>query len=112
MSLIALWLGIVGGPIAWLIYLQASYVLAPSACIAGNKSALTIALIVALIATLLITFLSWRAWHISGANAVTDEGDAISRSRFMALSGLGISALSALLVLASAIAIFVLGACD
>lgn len=112
MNLIALWLGIVGGPIAWLVYLQASYVLAPSACIAGNKSALGIALLIALIATLLITFMSWREWHATGANAVTDEGNAISRGRFMALSGLGISALSALLVLASGIPIFVLGACD
>ena len=36
MTLPALWLGIVGGPIAWLLYLQVSYILAPRACQAGN----------------------------------------------------------------------------
>jgi hypothetical protein len=112
MSLTALWIGLLGGPIAWLLYLQVSYTLAPSACIAGNKNVLAIATIIALIATLAITFVSWRAWHASGANSVTDEGGVLGRSRFMALSGLGISVLSVLLVVASAIPIIVLGACD
>jgi hypothetical protein len=112
MNLIALWIGILGGPIAWLLYLQVSYMLTPSACTAGNKNVLAIAMVVALIATLAITFVSWRAWHASGATSVTDEGGVLGRSRFMALSGLGISGLSVLLVVASAIPIFILEACD
>jgi hypothetical protein len=112
MSLTALWIGILGGPIAWLLYLQVGYMLTPSACTAGNKNLLAIATIVALIATLAITFVSWRAWQASGATSVTDEVDVIGRSRFMALSGLGISGLSVLLVVASAIPIIILGACD
>ena len=112
MTLAALWLGIVGGPIAWLLYLQLSYMLAPRACQAGDKTALAVVAVVALATTIAITIVSWRAWHASGADYDTGEGTVLGRSRFMALSGLGISALIILLVIASFIPIFVLGACD
>jgi len=112
MSLIALWTGMLGGPIVWLAYLEAAYALTPSACVAGNKHVLALVTLAAFVATAAIVFLSWRAWRASGAETATEHGDIIGRSRFMALSGLGLSTLSALLVIASAIPIAVLGACD
>ena len=68
MTLPALWLGMVGGPIAWLLYLQLSYMLAPRACQAGDKTALAVVAVVALVATIAITIVAWRAWHASGAD--------------------------------------------
>jgi hypothetical protein len=86
--------------------------LAPSACLSQNKVMLGIVTVVALFGTVAPAFAAWRAWHHTGATGQTEEGGAIGRSRFMALSGIGLSALFALVVLASAIPIIFLGACD
>jgi hypothetical protein len=112
MSLFSQWIGVLGGPIVWLIFLQVNYMLAPSACLSQNKTMLGIVTIVALFGTIGSAFAAWRAWHQAGATSHTEEGGSIGRSRFMALSGIGLSALFALVVLASAIPIIFLGACD
>lgn len=112
MNPVTLWIAMLGGPMVWLIYLQVSYALVPSACLAQNKIALVIALIAALIVTVAIALVAWRSWREVGADAIAEDTRVIDRSRFMALSGLGIAALSVLLVLASAIPIIILGACD
>ena len=112
MTLPALWLGMVGGPIVWLLYLQVSYILAPRACRAGDKTALAVVAVVALVATIAVTIVAWRAWRATEADYSAGEGTVLGRSRFMALSGLGISALIILLVIASFIPIVVYGACD
>ena len=66
----------------------------------------------ALVATIGVTIVAWRAWRATGAEYHTAEGTVLGRSRFMALSGLGISALIILLLIASFIPIAVYGACD
>jgi hypothetical protein len=112
MSLFSQWIGILGGPLVWLVFLQLNYMLAPSACLSQNKVMLGIVTVVALFGTVAPAFAAGRAWHHTGATGQTEEGGAIGRSRFMALSGIGLSALFALVVLASAIPIIFLGACD
>jgi hypothetical protein len=112
MSLVSQWSGVLGGPVIWLIFLQANYMLAPSACLSQNKTMLAIVTVVAFFGTLASAFAAWRAWHRAGATAHTEDGDAAGRSRFMALSGIGLSVLFAFVVLASAIPIVFLGACD
>jgi hypothetical protein len=112
MSLFSQWSGILGGPVVWLIFLQVNYMLAPSACLSQNKTMLGMVTLIALFGTLASAFTGWRGWHQTGATGDTEEGGAIGRSRFMALSGIGLSALFALVVLASAIPIIFLGACD
>jgi hypothetical protein len=112
MSLFSQWIGVLGGPIVWLIFLQVNYMLAPSACLSQNKTMLGIVTIIALFGTIGSAFAACRAWHQAGATSHTEEGGSIGRSRFMALSGIGLSALFALVVLASAIPIIFLGACD
>ena len=65
----------------------------------------------AVVNTLGAGFLAWRDWDRVG-RGVEDEAATIdSRSRFLALGGMAISALSALLILAQWLAIFVFGAC-
>jgi hypothetical protein len=112
MSLFFQWIGILGGPLVWLAFLQVNYMLAPSACLSQNKTTLGIITMIALFGTLAAAFAAWRAWHQTGATSQTEEGGAIGRGRFMALSGIGLSALFAVVVLASAIPIIFLGACD
>jgi ABC-type long-subunit fatty acid transport system fused permease/ATPase subunit len=55
---------------------------------------------------------AWRTWRVVAGTAARDESDEISRSRFMALAGLGVSALMALFVIASFLPIVVLEVCD
>jgi hypothetical protein len=112
MSLSYQWIGILGGPLVWLVFLQVNYMLAPSACLSQNKTMLGIVTVIALFGTMASAFAAFRAWHQAGATADTEDEGAPGRSRFMALSGIGLSALFALVVLASAIPIIFLGACD
>jgi hypothetical protein len=112
MSLFSQWIGVFGGPLVWLVFLQLNYMLAPSACLSQNKTMLGIVTVIALFGTMASAFAAWRAWHQTGATVQTEEGGVIGRSRFMALSGIGLSVLFALVVLASAIPIIFLGACD
>jgi len=112
MSLLNQWIGVLGGPLAWLLFLQVNYMLVPSACLSQNKTVLGIVTVVAFFGAVTSTFAAWRAWHQAGATAHTEEGGAIGRSRFMAVSGIGLSGLFAVVVLASAIPIIFLGACD
>ena len=103
MSPVSQWSGVLGGPVIWLIFLQVNYMLARSACLSQSKALLAIVTVVAFFGTLASGFAAWRGWHQAGATAHTENGDAVSRSRFMALSGIGLSALFAFVVLESAI---------
>jgi hypothetical protein len=112
MNVLTQWIGVVGGALAWLAFLQINYALTPSACNSGDKTPLAIVTMIALLGTIAAALAAWRSWHHSGANGAIKEGGATRVSRFMAFSGMGLSAFFALVVLASAIPIIFLGACD
>jgi hypothetical protein len=112
MSLFALWTGIVGGPLIWLMVLEFNYAFAPAACRSGDKSDLVIGTTVALVLSLIAAFVAWRSWHAAGPVVTTAGGDPLTRGRFMALAGLGLSALMTLLIIASFVPIGILEVCD
>ena len=112
MSLFALWTGIVGGPLIWLIVLEFNYAMSPAACRSGDKTGLVIGTSVALVLSLIAAFVAWRSWHAAGPVVTTAAGDALTRSRFMALAGLGLSILMIFLIMASFLPIAVLQVCD
>jgi TRAP-type C4-dicarboxylate transport system permease small subunit len=107
-----LWIGIVGAPLVALAYLEVSYSLTPWACRSGQKSELIIGTLIALILSMAAALVAWRTWRVVAGTAARDESDEISRSRFMALAGLGVSALMALFIIASFLPIVVLEVCD
>jgi len=110
-GLLSLTLGIVVGPITVLVNEELIYVTNMWACGTGNQLAMHVVPIVCLVVTLGAALLAWRDWDRVG-RGVEDEAATIdSRSRFLALGGMAISALSALLILAQWLAIFVFGAC-
>jgi len=110
-GLLTLTLGIVVGPVAMLVNEELIYVTNMWACGTGKQLAMHIVPLVCLLATLGAGFLAWADWGRVG-RGVEDEAATIdSRSRFLALSGMAISALSALLILAQWLSIFVFGAC-
>lgn len=112
MSLLALWTGMLGGPLIWLIVLEFNYAWAPAACRTSDKSGLVIGTTLALVLSLIAALIAWRSWHAAGPVVTTAAGDPLTRGRFMALAGLGLSALMTLLILASFLPIAFLGVCD
>jgi len=110
-GLLTLTLGTVVGPIAVLVNEELIYVTNMWACGTGKQLAMHVVPLVCLAVTLGVGLLSWRDWDRVGRGVEDEAATVDSRSRFLALGGMGISALSALLILAQWLAIFVFGAC-
>lgn len=98
-ELLALWTGVLAGPLVWAADQQARYFLATYAC----TTARLVLHLLTLISLLLIAgaaFAVWRSWRRAGGGWPDSGGGAVSRSRFMAVTGLLLCALFALLVIA------------
>jgi hypothetical protein len=95
---LALWLGVFAGPVAWALDESVSYSLAPTACATGEKLPLHLASIAAFALALVGLFAAMAAWRRVGGER---EGPPPSgRRRFMALSGILLSAGCALSIVA------------
>ena len=108
----ALWAGVLAGPLALLTQLEVNYALVHWACAAGREWALHVVALLALVASVAGGMLSWRNWRLAGASWDDEGAGVIPRSRFMAVVGVMISALSVLVVVAQWIPIFVYGPCE
>ena len=109
---LALWTGILAGPVVWLISFQANYALVPWACIFGGKLALYLVSVAAIAACAASGLLAWREWNALGREIPGEGADPLSRGRIMAISGVVLSASFLLVVIAQAIPELVLGACQ
>lgn len=108
----ALWTGILIGPIAWLISFEINFALAPWACVTQQKMALYVVSLIALVISAFGGILAWREWKQLGSEWPGEDGGAIPRSRVMALSGMLLSAMFCLVIIAQAVPELMLGACD
>ena len=108
----SLWAGLLAGPMAMLTQLEVNYALVLWACSAGRERALHLVALLALILTIAGGLLSWRNWRRAGATWEDEGAGVIPRSRFMALVGVLISGLTALVVIAQWIPIFIYGPCQ
>lgn len=108
----SLWAGILAGPMAALVQLQANYALVLWVCGSGGAWALHAVSLAALLIAAGAGLLSWRNWQRAGAD--WDDGGAgvLPRSRFMSAVGMFVSAHSALVVIAQWVAVFVYSACQ
>lgn len=108
---LALWTSWGLGPIAWALHLLGSYMLVPWVCASGHHWTLHIATLFTLVVSLLGVCLAWRLWGKTGRHWPGGSDRLTSRLRFMAVGGIILSALSALLIVAEGIPNFYLGAC-
>jgi hypothetical protein len=108
----ALWAGVLAGPLATLTQLQVNYALVLWACGAGRAWALHVVALLALLVTVAAGLLSLRNWRRAGSSWEDKGAGVVPRSRFMAAVGILISALSALVVIAQWIPIFIYGPCE
>jgi hypothetical protein len=109
---LALWTGILASPFVWLLSFEAKFALAPWACIFQAKLALYIVSLAALIISAASGLLAWRQWKDLGAEWPGEQGGVLARSRVMAISGVLLSTMFCLVIIAQAIPELILEACQ
>jgi hypothetical protein len=102
---------ILAGPLVWLACLTLGYALVPWACVTGRSFVIHLVMLAGFVVAAATAFLGWRAWHIGGAGSATEEAAPTGRHRFLALVGIGMGAVSALVLLANEIVTVILGPC-
>ena len=112
LSPLPLWTGILAGPVAWALDLGVSYALVKWSCSSERGLALHLITLLALALVAAGAGVSWFA--LQGVTDIepTDGGEPRQRAKFMAILGLGSSALFALTMIAGAIPRWVLDACQ
>jgi hypothetical protein len=109
---LALWTGILAGPIVWLVSFEATFALVPWACLFQAKLALYIVRILALALAAGSGLLAWRQWNELGREQPGEGAGALPRSRIMALGGVLLSSLFFIVILAQAIPEVILRPCE
>ncbi len=105
----ALWYGVLAGPFAWALDLEASYMMVQTACDTGPPLLLLhLASFATFLACLAGLVFSWRTWRalvrLGGGEVSTSQGTpGGSRQRFMAASGMVLSTGFALVIVATEI---------
>jgi putative flippase GtrA len=113
--LLALWSGIMAGPLVWAVLLQTNYVLSYVACEQGHTWMLHLATGIALVLIAAAAAVAWRA--AAPLDALGERADArfdpdrIGLLRFMAVGGLGLCAWFAIVILATELPALVLHPC-
>jgi hypothetical protein len=107
-----LWLGILAGPIAWALDLVVSYSLVQWTCGGGPPVVLHLVTLFALAIVAGGAASAWRALARVPPGAPEDGSQPDQRGRFMAILGLTMCALFALVVIAGAVPRWVLDACQ
>ncbi|HEX4748181.1 MAG TPA: hypothetical protein VH302_01445 [Bryobacteraceae bacterium] len=108
---LALWIGLLGGPVIWLCSFEARFALAPWACTFQNKWALHGIAIAALIFCLCCALIAYGQWKSISNGDLSPDAGAIPRANFMAILGMFVSSGCGMIVIAQSIPEFVLGAC-
>jgi hypothetical protein len=97
-TLLRQWAGVLLGPLGWALHLQVSYTLATFACEDVWRLTLHTTFVVSLAIALAGFYVAWGNWQASKGAA--PEGHRLDRSRFMAVSGIGLSAFFAVVIVA------------
>ena len=110
-GLLLLWLGVLSGPAAWAVNQLLGYSLVKPSCFAGTRTML----LAVSGGTLLVTI--WGIWITSSSLMVLRDADIAGprredRSKFVAVSGLGLNLLLGLLILTEVSAQLLLSPCE
>ena len=100
----ALWLLIVAAPIIVAIQMQLNYVLVRQACSMQRNAALYAVTFVALVLTIATALVGVSIWRRAGVVWPGESDDLATRIRFISVSGILMSVMSFLVVLAQGIA--------
>jgi hypothetical protein len=95
-----LWFPIIVPPLATLVQESVNYALVALECQQQHRLPLHLVAAVALVLSLAGAAIAWGIWREAGVAAPADSGDPQSRTRFLAIVGISVSALMALAVAA------------
>jgi len=109
---LALWIGLVGGPLLALASLHLSYAVVPWSCNAGRELPLHLIAAAALLLAAGTFWLAWRDWTRTGRRWPGEEGDVVGRSRFMATLGVLLAAFFSLVIVAMWVPVLVFSSCQ
>lgn len=110
-SLLMLWGGILIAPAAYFLQLCVAYGLVYWVCRSGYSFVITLITLISLALCAFGGYLAWRSWQKVGREYPGEGGDWVTRSRFMAVGGLILSALFFVSILAQEIPNWIVGAC-
>jgi hypothetical protein len=110
-GLARLWFAVLAGPVAVALNMLIGYALVKWACAGGRTYVLTSVAVVTLALALSGTWVGWTCRAQIG-DANEHGGRIVDRSYFVALVAIGLSALTALLVVMQAYPHFVLSPCE
>ena len=111
-GLVKLLMGLFMGPAAWALNLELNYSLVKWACRLDMPLVLPLVSTAALAVALAGLTVSWLAFKELRAHAHPDGGRVPDRSYFLAVAGIGLGALSALVILTSGSLHFIVGPCE
>jgi hypothetical protein len=97
---VKLWFPILVTPLVVLAQQSVNYALVAFECAQQQRLPVHLVAAVALAVTLAGVGVAWRAWRAVGVAAPEDTGDPQSRTRFLAIVGVSVSALMALAIAA------------
>jgi hypothetical protein len=110
-GLVLLWLSVISGPAAWALNQLIGYALVKPSCAAGTPVALLGVSAVTLGVTLGGAWVAWWCFlRLRDADIAGDRRE--DRSKFVAVSGVGLNLLLALLIVTAASAQFLLSPCE
>ena len=104
--------GLLLPPFAWLLDLQVSYATVKWACAADARGVLLLLPLGSLALVTLAAWLSWSCWTMLRDQAEPEGARMEDRSYFLALGGLAMSAVFALLILTSYAPRYFLSPCE
>jgi len=108
----AQWVGVFLAPAAFFGHVQIRYVLVPWACATNGQLWVHVVDVLALVLALLGAFAAWRAWQSAGPDDPGQAVGAVARTRLLAVMGLGMSLMLALVLLGQWAGAFFFSACQ
>jgi hypothetical protein len=109
---LALWGGILAGPVAWALDLTISYALVKWTCATQRTSVLHLITLLSLATVGLGVLVAWRSLRQTAHVTAPGQDQARQRARFMATLGLASSGLFAIAIVAGAIPEWLIDACQ
>ena len=107
-----LWSGVIIGPLAWFVNLEANFAIAPLACTDAGKPYLYFVSAIALVTAIVAAGVSFTCWNMLDRSGAGEVVPGSSGRGFVALSGIGISGFSALVIIAQSIPNLLFRGCE
>jgi hypothetical protein len=108
---LAFWAGIILAPLVWFAQMEVKYALTPWVCTTNNHIVMHAISALAMLISAGAALLAWSAWKKLGNGIPGQTKDQIARYRFMTISGIALSCMFFLVILAQEIPNIMVGPC-